>query len=226
MYVLKNLVLLRVFLLMLGAFTTVIAQAGTTSQTSPQRIHITLEAMDVPPSVMDQLERTIPQSSKKAALTLDALVRDHITDIIEISLETPNDFPGIATYDKIISFTDKNHPGQNFTTLETRLSATPHLGNSGIEKNDIIAIKLDAMVAEISSARIPKTNGMGISFPVWYFKNGEITMFRFPALSTSGKLVKPTDNHALDRITFITAVVLPASNEVVAAENEPVARPN
>lgn len=182
------------------------AETKATPLVTPQAILISVEFVDVHLDVMDKLDKAIPDGPKKASLLLEALIEDQVNETENISIQTPNDFPGAATYYKDIGFTsqDKAHPGKAFVSLITSINATPHL-----EGNDIISVKMKTMVTRVSPQGLPNTIGQGRTFLRYYFKSGETSLFRGQPLDRNGKLAKANDSQALEEVSFVTVTVLP-----------------
>ena len=171
-----------------------------------QRIQISAVILDVAPPVIERLDRVTPDGDKKIAFIQEAISKNQTPETTFISLQVPNDFPGIASTYRVISFSDKDHPGKNFVTLETSLEATPHIDG------DIIIVKLKTMVTKISPAGPPHTIGQGITLPRYYLKNGVMAMLRSVPLTSAGKPTGYNDDQALEQVTFVTASILPASS--------------
>jgi hypothetical protein len=191
----------------LGSLQAQQAPPLQTPAVTPQRILITVESLEVSPKVMDKLDRTIPEGDKKAGLILDALYKDQLPDAVILSLQTSNDFPGMASYDKLVSFTDKDHPGKNFVDLVTSLEATPH-----IETDGFMSIKLKTQVTQTSPAGLPNTVADAMTLPLFHLKNGVPFLLRGTPHDSSGKFAMPNDTQTLQPVWFITENVLPASD--------------
>ncbi len=205
MYLLKHYLSLAIALWMLAISVTAV-QATPPFPTIPQRIQITVEAVDAPAALLSKLDQTIPEGNNKAALILEAIVRDQMSEVHIIRLQTSNNFPGIATYDRMLGFTDKDHPGKNYVTLETSLEATPHL-----EGNDHIRVNLTTLFTEIGSVGLPNTVGRRITMPTSHFRSGETAMFPGMVINILVEHKKPAEVPSV-QVLFITVVILPMSS--------------
>ncbi len=209
---LKN---IAAFTLASSCFCPIHAQQPPSVPAVPQRIQITVVTLDVPPEIVDKLDHTTPDGDKKAGLILNALYKDQMTEAVILTLQTPNDFPAVVSYDKVVSFTSKKYPGRNSVDLITRLEATPH-----IEADGYVSMRLKTMFPKISPAGLPNQIGQGTTLPLFHLKNGVLAWFRGVSLNPLGQPEKIGDTHALEQVLFVSENVLPASNQAVTASGE------
>lgn len=185
--------------------------AGKWNPPATSPILITVEVVDVHPSVMDKFVRSFTNGPDRGANILEELLKSQVNEATIIRVQTRNDVTGVASYDKVVGFTshDKASPGKAFVTLETSLTATPH-----IEGNHTISVKLKTTVTQISSEGIPNTIGRGITLPQGYFLNGLTEMYPGQPLDGKGKLAKANNPQALEEVSFVTVTVLPITEAV------------
>ena len=101
-----------------------VVQAAPKPSAPPARILVTLQAVEVSGQAAP-----LPHPASGA---YDALLKEG-NEATEVSVQTPNDFPGVARYSRILTFTTLDHgkPGRGFLTAPTSLEATPHINADG-----------------------------------------------------------------------------------------------
>jgi len=75
-----------------------------------------------------------------------------------VSVQTPNDFPGMARYSRVFTFKTLDHgkPGRGFLTAPTSLEATPHINSDGTITVDL-KMEMTRVAPATAAGAVPVT---------------------------------------------------------------------
>lgn len=183
-------------------------QAAPQPTATPQRILVTLQAVEVHGSTAQRLIL----GPFPAPGVYDALLKSEGSEATEISVQTPNDSPGVARYSRFVAFTvhDQGKAVRSFMTAPTSLEATPHINTDGT-----ITVDLKWEVTRVAPAAVdtvPMTTTQSMTTRRT-FKSSQTLVFGGTASTTSSG--KPGEAPVMtESLQFVTVTVLPS---VVAA---------
>lgn len=169
----------------------------------PARILVTLQAVEVHGGAAQQLVL----GPFPAPGMYDALLKSEGSEATEISVQTPNDSPGVARYSQFVTFTthDQGKAVRNVMTAPTSLEATPHINTDGT-----ITVDLKWEVTRVAPAAgdtIPMTTTQSMTTRRT-FKSSQTLLFGGTALTAPGS--KPGEAPAMtESLQFVTVTLLP-----------------
>ena len=172
------------------------AQAVPKPSVLPARILVTLQAVEV--------SGQAAPPSYPASGTFDALLKEG-DEATEVSVQTPNDFPGVARYSRVFTFKTLDHgkPGRGFLTAPTSLEATPHINSDGTITVDL---KMEmTRVTPAAAGAAPATTVQSMTTRRT-FKSGQAVMLSDTILAAQGASPK-----AKWLVQFLTVTVLPGA---------------
>ncbi len=188
---------------LLALLLPAVVQAAPKPPAIPARILVTLQAVEV--SSRDA--KAIAPVPYPAPGAFDALLKEG-GEAAEVSVQTPNDFPGVARYSRTFSFMAMDHGKaiRSFLTAPTSLEATPHINADG---TITVSLKMEmTRVAPAVVGAVPMTTSQRMTARRT-FKSGQTVVLGGTVLAIpGGKPGAPSETKEL--LQFMTVTVLPS----------------